>query len=132
MGIFQRIFGICQTKPPADPGSWTASGDTVTLDLAKLPELSQPGGAVRLEGGSLAQRIMVFVDDNGKLHAISNKCTHAGRRLDPIEGGVKVQCCSVGKSTFTPEGDLLGGSAKKPVKIFALEQGDGKLTISLS
>ena len=133
MGIFSRIFGICQTKPPADPRCWTVSGPTVEIDPALAPELSRPGGAIRLEGGSLPKRILVFVDDNGQLHAISNRCTHGGRRLDPIDGGAGVQCCSVGKSTFDSQGHLLGGSAKKDLKVFAvINGGDGKLTVHLS
>lgn len=132
MGIFHRIFGICQTKPPGDPQCWSVSGRMVEIELAKAPELSRPGGAIRLEGDSISTRVLVFVDDNGVLHAMENRCAHAGRRLDPVADGAKVQCCSIGKSTFDPQGHLQGGSAKKDVKIFAISTGDGKLTVDLS
>ncbi len=132
MGIFSRIFGICQTKPPAEPGCWTVNGQSLEIDLAQAPELARPGGAVRLEGGALPERVLVFVDDNGQFHALSNRCTHGGRRLDPVDGGAKVQCCSVGKSTFDAQGHLLGGSAKKDVKRFAVNNDGGKLTVELS
>lgn len=50
MGILKRILGICKTKPPSDTGCWDFKKGMVVMDLSRVPELSQPGGAIRLEG----------------------------------------------------------------------------------
>ncbi len=129
--LIQRIFGICATKPPADPSCFKFENDMVIVDLAKVPELEKQDSAVRLEGKNLPKRILVVNGADGKYHAFVNKCSHAGRRFDPIPGETRVQCCSVGKSTFDYSGTLLSGSAKKDIQITNIEEEDGKLMIRL-
>jgi nitrite reductase/ring-hydroxylating ferredoxin subunit len=65
----------------------------------------------------------------GTWHAYENRCAHAGRRLDPIPGAGRVQCCSLGKSTYDASGDILSGSAKKGINAFAVTVEDGLLKI---
>jgi len=131
MGIFSRIFGIPKTKPPQDPRCWQYSDGRLTVDLGRAGELSEKGGAVRIEGGGLPHRVLVIHGRDDNFHAFINRCTHAGRRLDPLPGRSEVQCCSVGKSTFDYQGDLMGGSAKEPIKTLALENKDGRLVVKL-
>jgi len=128
--LFQRLLGLCATRPPADQGAWTFDGDRVVLDLNRTPELASPYGAVRLEGGGLPERVLV-VRDGDAYHAFRNRCTHAGRRLDPVPGHECVQCCSMGKSTFDWEGRVLSGSAATPVVTFPVTAADNTLTVSL-
>ena len=44
------LKGIPDTQLPQIEGAWTYSGGTLSLDLEKLPELGDLGGAVRIEG----------------------------------------------------------------------------------
>ena len=129
--LIQRVFGICATKPPADTDCFQFENDMVVLDLAKAPELKTQDSAIRLEGKNLPERILVVNGSDGKYHAFINKCSHMGRRLDPIPGETRVQCCSVGNSTFDYSGKLLSGSAKKEIKISDIRQENGKLMIRL-
>ena len=131
MSFFSRILGICQTKPPADAGSWTAQGNQVVIDLAKAPEVANPGGAIRLEGQGLAQRLLLFRGEDGALHAFVNKCTHGGRRLDPLPGQDNIQCCSVGRSVFDYQGRRISGSAKKDLSPLQVEEKEGRAVIEL-
>jgi nitrite reductase/ring-hydroxylating ferredoxin subunit len=130
LGFFKRIFGICDTKPPRDAGCWTSQPDHAAIDLKRAPELGEPGGAVRLEGQDLPNRILVIRGDDGNLHAFINKCTHAGRRIDPRPGTSTVRCCSVGKSTFNYSGEALSGWAKEPLTRLKAREEPGKLVIS--
>lgn len=129
--IFQRIFGIPATKAPADPGCWEISDNQITIQLDRAPELSQPWGAIHIDGESMPQKILVFQDGNGEFRAFRNKCEHGGRKLDPVPGAETVQCCSVGQSLFDYEGNVISGSAEKPVKVYPVDVENGSLIITL-
>ncbi len=116
MGILKKIFGICETKKPKDPGCWTFSDGRIEIDLNRAGELSMPYRSIRLEGKGLADRILVVRDDSGKFHAYNNKCTHMGRRIDPVPGSSDIRCCSVMGSVFNAKGEIVSGPAKENLK----------------
>lgn len=129
--IFQRLLGICATKPPADEACWTFQNGTIAVDLARAPELSKPNGAIRLEKKNLPDRVLVIQGDDGQYYAFRNRCAHMKRRMDPVPGAQQVQCCSVGKSTFEYDGKRVAGSAKNPIDTYAVTLENGKLSITL-
>jgi nitrite reductase/ring-hydroxylating ferredoxin subunit len=129
--FFQRLFGQCATSEPQDGGCWSHAGERIDVDLSRAPELAAPGGAIRLEGRGLRQRVLVAHCDDGEYRAWHNKCTHAGRRLDPVPGTATVQCCSVNKSTFSHQGQVLHGPAKSAIPQFRVSRDNSKLVISL-
>ena len=131
MGILRRLFGVSRTKPPADAECWRVESGTVEVDLTRVPELTAPGAAIRLEGEGLSQRVLVLRDEDGALHALHNRCSHAGRRLDPLPGETRVECCSVGKSTYDLDGNLACGSAKESVEPFTVALSGDRLVITL-
>ena len=129
--LFSMLLGICETQPPQEAACWKLSGGKVEIDLKRSPELSTQGGAVRLEGGDLPKKILVVHGKDGELHAFTNKCTHGGRRLDPLKGESLIRCCSVGKSTFDYEGKAVSGSAKDPITVLESEKEGEKLIIRI-
>lgn len=131
MKFLKRILGICDTRPPACADAWSLAGRTVTLDLARLPELAPAGGAVRLEGRGLPHRLLLVHGSDGGFYAFVNRCSHMGRRLDPLPGQDRLQCCSVSKSTFAYAGDPLAGAARTALKTFAVTLAGNELTIVL-
>ena len=132
MKFLKRLFGICETPLPGDPHAWSVKDGSVRITLSRMPELKTPGSGMRLEGKGLDPRLLVFHGDDGQYHAIANRCTHMGRRIDTIAGSHTIQCCSVSKSTFTYDGQPVGGAAKKPVKAYPVAQDGETLIISLS
>jgi nitrite reductase/ring-hydroxylating ferredoxin subunit len=132
MKFLKRVFGICETPQPTDPEGWTYGNGQVRLDLSRIPELKTPGGGVRLEGKGLEPRLLVFLGDDGGHHAVANRCTHMGRRIDTIPGSHTIQCCSVSKSTFTYDGQAVGGGARKPLKTYPAILQEDILTITLT
>jgi nitrite reductase/ring-hydroxylating ferredoxin subunit len=131
-GFFQRIFGLPATSKPLDPQCWSFSDDKITIDLNRATELKKPGGALRLEGGELPMRVLVIRGDDGKFHAFHNRCTHIGhRRLDPDPGTGTVQCCSVGKSTYTYDGKKVYGPPTESIKAFKVEVEGDRLIVFL-
>ena len=129
MGLLKRIFGICETKPPSDARCWKYSGGKIEIELERAPELSNRGGAIRLEGRELPERVLILNGDDDNFHAFKNKCTHMGRRIDPVNGHGAVQCCSLSKSTFNYTGEMISGPAKGPLTAFKVESENGKLII---
>jgi len=125
----QRVFGICATRK-AEPGCWRFAGGTLVVDLARAPELARPGGALRVEKSrGLPSRVLIFRDEDGRLHALENRCSHAGRRLDPNGHAKQVECCSLGKSHFDCEGHVVGGRARNALRVYSAEEQDGRLLV---
>ena len=131
MSIFTRLLGICKTKLPMDSGCWTVEGNKVTLELKRAPELAASDGALRLEGKGLPFRVLVVRGKVGGFYAYRNKCSHMGRRLDPVPGGNQLECCSVSRSTFNLDGRAVHGPAKEHVGVLALEEQGKTLIIYL-
>ena len=129
--IFQRIFGIPATKPPAEAGCWVYKGENLTIELNRVPELSETWGAIQLEDGDIPVNVLVFQDGEGNYRAFRNHCEHAGRKLDPVPGTETVQCCSIGKSAYDYDGKVLSGSSEKPITQYVVMVEDGKLEIQL-
>ena len=129
--IFQRILGLCATRPPADGGCWTLESGKIVVDLARAPELAEANGAVRLEGKNLPERVLLTRGEDGAYRAFKNRCTHMGRRLDPVPGAGQVQCCSVNKSTFENDGKCVSGPGKKELATYPVTVEGGKLEITL-
>lgn len=132
MGILKRILGICETKPPLNAGCWNYSDGKVEVDLSQAPELKEKGASIRLEGGGLPARILVVCGIDGEYYAFKNKCTHFGRRLDPLPGQPQVRCCSVNKSTFDYAGEKVSGPAKGPITRYDVEAKENLLYISMA
>ena len=129
--LFQRMFGIPMTNAPGQTGCWSCRDGQVTIDLDRVPELAQPGGAIRLESPDLPVPLLVFRDSEGVYRAFCNQCGHGGRKLDPVPGREAVQCCSMGKSTFGFDGAILSGPATKPVRTFPVRVTDSTLSITV-
>ncbi|MCP4569638.1 MAG: Rieske 2Fe-2S domain-containing protein [FCB group bacterium] len=129
--IFQRLFGVCITQPPQDPTCWSFKDGLLIVDLDRTSELTDPGGAIRLERDDLPDKVLIIHGDDGNYHAFQNVCQHGKRHLDPVPGDNTVQCCSIGKATYDYEGKILYGSAKDKLKIFPLDLDEGKLFINI-
>ncbi len=131
LNFFKRIIGSPATKPPRDTGCWHVEGNKLIVELKRAPELNEIGGAIRLESDELSTRVLLFRGDDNQLHAFCNKCTHAGRRLDPVPGAGTVQCCSVGRTTWDYEGNTLRNEENAHATVFPLVENDGFVTITL-
>jgi len=129
--IFQRILGICATRPPADEGCWKYEDGKAIVTISGAPELSRENGAIRLEGKGMPRRVLVFRGIDGRYHAFGNRCAHMGRRLDPVPGAERVECCSIGVSSYDYGGKIVSGMVKENVPTFPVTEEEGKLSIAL-
>ncbi len=129
--FWQRLCGSCAT-PAADSSAWRYEHSTLTVNLELLPELTSPGNALRFEGNNLPQRVLVICGDDRSCHAVHNRCTHMGRRLDFVPGTKTVQCCSISKSTWEFNGTPLHGQGRRKLTTFPVEQDGNVLRVLLS
>jgi len=117
MGFFKRLFGICNTRQPANDACWSYADGKIHLTLADVPELKEPEGAIRLKGKGLPNRVLVVRGPDNRLVAFKNRCTHMGRRIDPLPNTEKLQCCSVNQTTYDYSGQVMSGDTRQPDKI---------------
>jgi len=129
-GFLKAIFGICET-PYLNAELWSVEGKRVTIRLAEATALATVGGAVRLEGKGLASSVLIVHADTDEYLAFENRCTHGGRKLDPVEGRPELRCCSVGHSRFDYQGDKLSGPAKGPLTLYRVETQGEELIVTL-
>lgn len=130
MGLIKAIFGICETKPLSGD-LWSLEGNKVQVKLSHMPEPLPKGGAVYLRGGGLPKPVLILRTEDDRYLAFEDRCTHFGRKLDPVPGEAKLRCCSLFHSTYDLEGKNISGAAKRPLTSYAVEQSDGDLIITL-
>jgi len=130
--IFQRLLGKPATELPENNDFWSFANGKITVNLSQANGLSKPDGAVRLEGKGLPNKIILVHGKKNQYQAYDNKCTHMGRRVDPVPGTETVQCCSVNCATFNQKGEVIAGPAKKSLKMHQVSIENDKLIITLS
>lgn len=130
-GFFKAVLGICETSP-LDPALWTAEENQVTIRLAEAPALGPIGSAARLEGKGLTSSILIVHADADGYLAFENRCTHFGRKLDPVEGTQELRCCSLFHSRFDYQGSKLSGPAKGPLTKYPAEKRGEELIVTLA
>jgi len=121
--ILTAILGKCDTKPAPD-NAWQVNNGQVTVALESISALGQNGGAIYLDGKGLSSPVLVVRGQGGVLRAFQNKCTHSGRKIDPVKGDSALRCCSVNHSTFDYNGKKLTGPATHDIaRFFATQNG---------
>ncbi len=130
MSIFKAVLGICETKPLGGE-LWSLEGNKVKVKLSQMSEPLQKGGAVYLKGGGLTTPVFLLRTEDDRYLAYEDRCTHFGRKLDPVPGEAKLRCCSLFHSTYDLDGKNISGAAKTPLTNYVVEQSDGDLVITM-
>jgi Rieske Fe-S protein len=105
--------------------------DSVTLNLAEHPKLSQPGGSVLVEGKDGDVRMIVIRKADGALVALSLACTHWGCDVDWFAKRAELECPCHG-SRFDTTGKVLEGPADEPLATYPVNEADGVVTIGFA
>ena len=99
------------------------------LALAHYPELTQPGGVLRVRPEGAAEPVYVLVDEARRHVALSPICTHLGCTVEVQTARLVCPCHG---STYDREGLVLQGPAQRPLARYAVElTADGVLVIDL-
>jgi len=89
-----------------------ADSDAVRPANAKSLAEVRPGDGriVRVEG----ERLAIYRDDHGRVHAVSPICTHLGCHV-AFNNAEKTWDCPCHGSRFTVDGEVIDGPAVKPL-----------------
>lgn len=99
--------------PPKDAGGV----GKLTLDDAQKQELSGKGFLIARVG---TDRVLMFKDPEGKLRALSAKCTHEGCTVQYAASEAIVSCaCHNGR--FTIDGRVISGPPPRPLTPYLVE-----------
>lgn len=126
-------LGGCAGKAPAAPKeAVTKRGDVLVLNLASTPTLAEVGGSALIEGHGTP--ILIARVEENQYAALSAKCTHFGQPVHYDPEAKNLRCASFGHSTFSLDGKVTKGPAKKPLTVFAtvLEEGELRVTLEAS
>jgi len=135
MGLTRREFIVgtaacagalcagCVTLNPAP--TFDAAADGTLL----LPEaLSRPGGEIKVRLRGLDEPVLVWRTAEGGYGAASAVCTHRGCEV-VLNGAEWTLDCPCHGSRFKPDGSVLRGPAKRPLRRFAVEVEGTRLRI---
>jgi len=131
--LLKRLFCLSMSPLPEDPGCWEIREDRVTVDLARAGILRTPGGALRLEGPALPDRILLVHGEDGVFRAVRNRCACGGFRVDPVPGEPKVRCVTPMQGTYdAAEGRSLSSHVQKAVDILPVTREGDRLVVDAS
>jgi nitrite reductase/ring-hydroxylating ferredoxin subunit len=128
--LFDRLRGITDMPLLENDDAWRYEGGVLVLDLALVPELAAPDSAVRLEEDAVPEPLLIVRDAQDVYHVFVNKCTHADRKLDLVDG--ELECTSFSTSTFDLAGEPQSGPAKDRLTTYTAGVDGGRLVVALA
>lgn len=104
-------------------------GGRVRLALRQYPELTEPGGSLRVLPDGWTDPLYVLALDGGEFVALSPICTHLGCTVDLSDDRLVCPCHG---STYDRAGRVLVGPAERDLRRFpVLATNDGMLIIDV-
>ncbi len=115
----------------ATPESYTVTGNVLTVDLSKEPNLSRVGGAAKILHPRIPGGLIIAHADEDRFEVVSLLCTHRGVEVEYRHQLSLFQCASIGSSRFTMDGETMSGPAPRPLRAYDAVVRNGTLTISI-
>ena len=125
------ITGVGST-PPMDLNAYeVAKGGALRIQLNKVPELKEVGGAVKVIDPSISGSLIVVRETKESYVAASLHCTHRGVEVEYEAEDNCFECASLGGSRFGIEGEKISGFAKGPLKTYPVSIDQDVLIVSI-
>ncbi len=128
--FIDRVRGKSDTPVLDDPTAWEYADPTLTLALASIPDLAEPGHAVQLDDDTLPEPLLILHGTDDEYYVFVNKCPHAKRKIDPL--GDKLECTSISQSSFDYTGKVLSGPADSPLTSYEVVHDGEQLIVTLA
>ncbi len=125
------IPAVCCTTAEIPAASLSFRDDLLIIDLRRAPQLAKAGAAVKVIDQKRGVNLIVVHGRKGELAALERSCTHGGAQVAYNRINDTVQCSSWGHSEFDLSGAVLGGSARKPLRAYAVRRAGRTLEIAL-
>ncbi len=120
---------LCCETPDVPPASIEYADGSVTIDLRRAPGLASPGVAGKIVDRERKWNIIVTQPEKGRFVVLDRQCTHGGGQVAYNRNRRTVQCTCWGHSEFNLSGAVVGGPAKRPLRVYVTRVAAGKLEI---
>ena len=97
----------CCTLPEAPSDAVRFEADMVVLDLSRVPELKQTGGALKIVDSGRKLQILIARVSRDRFVALDQKCTHGGGALTYVPRHQHLYCTCWGHAKFALDGAVL-------------------------
>jgi nitrite reductase/ring-hydroxylating ferredoxin subunit len=125
------LGGLCCVTPELPAAAFTVENGHLIIDLEKASILAKPGSTAKVIDLRRDLNIIVVHSRKNRFAALDRSCTHGGAQVAYNRHNRTVQCTSWGHSEFALDGAVLGGSAKEPLRTYAVRRRGGRLEIEL-
>ena len=105
------------TAPEIDANTYSLVGNTVTIMLERIPQLSQVGGSVAIRSDNDKIHLIIARTGEGNFVVALNECPHREKPLG-YDHKAGAFICASGKSEFGLDGTVLAGPAENPLPIY--------------
>lgn len=97
----------------------------VVIDLARAPELGEPGGAVKVVDSAHKLQILIARPARNQFVALEQKCTHGGGPLTYVHRHKHLYCTCWGHAMFALDGTVIrwpNSQKPRPLRAHAVER----------
>jgi Rieske Fe-S protein len=122
----------CCSTPRLGPAALSIGAGTAVVRLRAAPELRQQGGSARVVDEARGIDLIVVHHGRRSYSALDVACTHGSAPVAYKPRQRTVQCTCWGRSEFALDGRVLGGPAKRPLRVYPTALSGETLTIDLS
>ena len=122
---------LCCTTPDIPPGAITIQDQSLIVNLEQAPALNKPGAAAKLVDVERSINLIIVQPEKDRFAALDRSCTHGGAQVSYNRHRSTVQCTNWGHSEFALDGEVLGGSARQPLRTYRVRREGNRLEILL-
>lgn len=123
---------LCCVTQEVSPGALLWEQGVLRIDLPKSGSLAKKNSAVQVVDQQRQVNLIVVHAKSGRFAALHRSCTHGGAQVVFNRENQTVQCTSWGHSEFSLDGEVLGGSAKKPLPAIKVRRVGNTLELKLA
>jgi Rieske Fe-S protein len=120
---------------PEDAYTFEADVNRVVVDLARVPQLAEPGGSVKIRDAALSDPLIIARTEEDTYVVASIECPHRSVEVEYQPDRSGFECASLGSSEFALDGSRLSGPAEQPLRVYAASldaEAKSRLIIELS
>ena len=119
------------TAPEMDSDAYLLDGNTVTVMLKKVPQLSRVGGSAAITNDRDNIHLIIVRTAEDRFTVALNECSHREKPLGyDHQAGLFI--CASGKSRFRLDGSTERGPAEQPLPLYKWRLEQGRLLIDLT
>jgi len=118
------------TAPKIDAGAYLLDGQTVTVMLEKVPELSRAGDSAAIANDSEDIHLIIARTGEDRFAVALNQCPHREKSMGYNHESEYFICAS-GKSEFRLDGSIVKAPVETPLPVYTWHLEQDRLVIKL-